>query len=159
MATSCVTTSTSQHDNILLSFKRTDNLAYRRATVIVEPIVDAVAHLDGYGGVEEVGGAYLDGCCASHEELDGVLGGADAAKTYYRNLHSLSHLPYHAYGNRLDSRTAQSAGVDAEHWATALNVDSHAHECVDERYAVSTFHYGTAFRLTQYRKAELFMRI
>ena len=127
--------------------------------MIVEPIVDAVAHLDGYGGVEEVGGANLDGCCASHEELDGVLGGADAAKTHYRTLHGLSHLPYHAYVNRLDSRTAQSAGVDAEHWATALDVDSHAHECVDERYAVSTFHYGTAFRLTQCRKAELFMRI
>ena len=64
--------------------------------MIVEPVVDAVAHLDGYGGVEEVGGADLDGCCASHEELDRILGGADAAKTYYLNLHCLTQLPSHA---------------------------------------------------------------
>ena len=43
-----------------------------------------------------------------HEELYGILGCADAAKTHNRNLHSLSHLPNHAHGNWLDSRTTQS---------------------------------------------------
>ena len=74
----------------------------------LEPIVDAVAHLDCYSRVEEIGSTYLYGSSSSHEELYGILGCAYAAKTHNRNLHSLSHLPNHAHGNWLDSRTTQS---------------------------------------------------
>ena len=73
----------------------------------VEPLVDAVAYLNGNGRIKEVGCTDFDGCSASHKEFDGILSGAYASKTNYRNLHSLSHLPYHAQSYGLDGRTAQ----------------------------------------------------
>ena len=49
------------------------------AAVGIEPIVDAVANSQGDGGVDEVGGANLNGGSSGHEKLDSVSGGADAA--------------------------------------------------------------------------------
>ena len=40
----------------------------------IEPLVDAITHLNTDRGIEEVGSAYLDGSGACHQELDGVLG-------------------------------------------------------------------------------------
>ena len=48
-------------------------------------------------------------------------------------------LPHHAQGNRLDGGTAKSAGADTQLGATALGVDGHTHEGIDERHAVGAF--------------------
>ena len=98
----------------------------------VEPLTDAVAYLEGDGGVEEIGGADLDGGGACHEEFDGVLCTGDAAEPDDWNAHCLGYLVYHAEGNGFDAGTAESSRADGEERLAALDIDGHAHEGVDE---------------------------
>ena len=39
----------------------------------VKPVIDTIAHLDADGRIKEVGSTYLNSCCATHQELDGIL--------------------------------------------------------------------------------------
>ena len=115
-----------------------DNLMDATATMTVQPVVDTLLDLDSNGGIDKVGSANLYGRRTSHEEFDGVLGIADSSKTYDGNLDRPRHLPNHPQGHRLDSRTTQSARIDAQFGATTLGVNGHSHQRVDERYAIGT---------------------
>lgn len=105
----------------------------------VEPGVDAVDDFYGDGGVEEVGGADLDGGGAYHKEFEGVGGVTDAAESYDGDVDGLGYLADHAEGDGLDAGTADASGTDAEVGAAALDVDAHAHKGVDKGDGVGAF--------------------
>ena len=104
--------------------------------MFVKPIVDAIAHLDADGGVDEVGRSDLYGRRTGHEELDGILGVHDTSEPDDRYAHGLCHLPEHSDRDRLDGWSAESSSLDAEQRPSAFDVNGHAHEGVDERDAV-----------------------
>ena len=89
--------------------------------MLVKPITDAVADLDGHCRVEEVGRTNLDGRSTSHQELNGIAGRNDAAQAHNGNADGSGYLPHHAQGHRLHSRAAQTASVDAEQGFAALD--------------------------------------
>ena len=105
----------------------------------IEPAVDAVADINGDVRVEEIGGAYLYGGGACHKELYGVLGSADATKSYDGDADGMGYLPHHTEGNGFHGGTAETTGADAETRLTTLYVDGHSHESVYKRDAVGTF--------------------
>ena len=111
-------------------------------SVVVEPLADAVAHLDGHLRIDKVGRSdfYCGGSC--HEELDCILGCRNAPKTYNRYLHRLGHLPHHAQSHGLDGWSAQSASGYAEHRSALLDVDGHAHKRIDKRHAIGTLGFS-----------------
>ena len=95
-----------------------------------------VDNLHGDGGVDEVGGADLDGLGAGHEELQRVGRRGDATEADDGYLHRMGHLPYHADSHRLDRRAAEATGDGAEHGSATLHVDGHAEHRVDKADAV-----------------------
>ena len=62
------------HQLMCSSLNNPDDFLYRQATVGVEPIVNAVADLNGYGRIKEVGRTNLDSRGTSHQELYRILG-------------------------------------------------------------------------------------
>ena len=91
------------------------NFFHALTSMVVEPLVYAIDDAYRHRGVEEIGRAHLDGRSPNHEELDGIGGTRDAAKSHYGNLHSLGHLRHHPQGHRFHGRSAKAACADAEH--------------------------------------------
>lgn len=94
--------------------------------------------------VDEIGGADLDGASASHEELESVGGGGDAAESDDGDRDGMGDLPYHTDGDRFDTGAAESASDSAEAGAPVFDIDSHAEEGVDEGDGVGASLFDSA---------------
>ena len=93
--------------------ERTDKLAHRLISVPIQVIVDAVDHLQGHGGVNEVGRADLYGRGACQKELHRVARVHDASQPDDGYFYRTRHLPHHTQGNGLYRRspvTVESSG-------------------------------------------------
>ena len=86
----------------------------------------------------------MDSGGAAHEKLDGVVGIHNPSQTDDGDAHSFGHLVHHAQSDGLDARAGKSARSDAQPGASALDVDAHAHEGVDERNAVGALSFDSA---------------
>jgi len=78
--------------------------------VLLEVALDSCNDIQRRAGVDEMGGADLDGRRAGDEKFNGVLGPPDPADADDRDPHRTGHLPHHAQGHGLDGRARQAAG-------------------------------------------------
>ena len=92
-----------QLEHMMSGFKLANDLACRLASMRVEPLADAVCHLDCHSRVDEVGCAYLYCRSSSKHEFDGIMRIHYASKTYDWYANGFRHLPYTADSYRLDS--------------------------------------------------------
>ena len=86
-----------------------------------------------------------------HHKGNGILSRTDASQSHDGNLHSLRHLPHHPQGYRLHSRTTQTTSIDTQQRLTALDINSHSHQGVDERHTVGTLPFYGLRNLTDIR--------
>ena len=70
-----------------------------------------ITYLNTDSGIEEVGGAYLDGGGTGHHEGDGILSRTDASQTDDGDLDSLCHLPHHAQRHMMMKEVSMNKDV------------------------------------------------
>ena len=104
----------------------------------IKPLINAIFHLDRNLRIKEVCSSNFNSRCTGKHKFNGIMSITNTAKSDNRNINGFCHLPYHTHCNRLDSWTAESTSIDTQHRFSFLNINSHPHEGIDKRNAVST---------------------
>ena len=110
----------------------TNNVVHISHTVTVEPLVDAIANLNGRSRVDEVSSTYFNGRSATHQKFQGILSRHNTTKTNNRNLDTMSYLIDHAESHWLHTGSRETTRANSKYTTTLLNIDSHTHQRINE---------------------------
>ena len=73
-----------------------------------------------------------------HNKLQCILCGTDASHTKHRKLYGVSNLIYHPDCHRLYCRTGHATGLVCQCKLTAVNINLHTRQCIDQRQGISS---------------------
>ena len=100
--------------------------------------LDAVDDVDGGRGIYKVGGSdgYAGGSCK--DKFQRILSGGDAAHADDRDLYGIGNLVDHTHSDRMHSRSGDTAGLIGQCKGTAVYIDLHTGQRIDQRHRIGS---------------------